>query len=82
MQTAMDDVNPENNAETDELPKVPEHVDNYVTIYKSVTGRSLTRNALWRLRRVYNFQRVFNIRRGFGRRKDDDSLTAPADRNC
>ncbi len=33
------DVEPENNAQTDEPAKVPEHVDNYITIYKAVTGR-------------------------------------------
>jgi len=31
-QTSLDDVEPENNALTDEPAKVPEHVDNYVTI--------------------------------------------------
>ena len=33
------DVEPVNNAETDEPAKVPEHVDNYVEIYKAVTGK-------------------------------------------
>jgi aldehyde:ferredoxin oxidoreductase len=33
------DVEPETNALTDEPAKVPEHVDNYVTIYKAFTGR-------------------------------------------
>ena len=66
------DVEPENNAETDEPAKVPEHVDNYVTLYKSVTGREFDK---YRLiddsERVYNFQRIFNLRRGFGTRKFD-----------
>jgi aldehyde:ferredoxin oxidoreductase len=67
------DVEPETNAQTDEPAKVPEHVDNYVTIYKSVTGREFDKHRLIEdSERVYNFQRVFNIRRGFGRRKDDD----------
>jgi len=67
------DVEPENNAQTDEPAKVPEHVDNYVTIYKAVTGRPFDKHRLIEdSERVYNFQRVFNIRRGFGRRKDDD----------
>ena len=35
------DVEPENNATTDEPAKVPEHVDNYVTIYKAVTGKTV-----------------------------------------
>ena len=67
------DVEPENNATTDEPAKVPEHVDNYVTIYKAVTGRPFDKHRLIEdSERVYNFQRVFNIRRGYGRRSDDD----------
>jgi aldehyde:ferredoxin oxidoreductase len=67
------DVEPETNAETDEPAKVPEHVDNYVTIYKAVTGRPFDKKRLVEdSERVYNFQRVFNIRRGYGRRVDDD----------
>jgi len=67
------DVEPENNAETDEPAKVPEHVDNYVTIYKAVTGREFDKKRMIEdSERVYNFQRVFNIRRGYGRRVDDD----------
>jgi aldehyde:ferredoxin oxidoreductase len=66
------DVEPENNAETDEPAKVPEHVDNYVTIYKAVTGRDFDKGRLIEdSERVYNFQRVFNIRRGYGLRKHD-----------
>ena len=66
------DVEPENNAETDEPAKVPEHVDNYVTIYKAVTGRDFNKRRLVEdSERVYNFQRVFNLRRGFGTRLYD-----------
>ena len=66
------DVEPENNAQTDEPAKVPEHVDNYVTIYKAVTGRDFDKHRLIEdSERVYNFQRIFNIRRGFGTRKYD-----------
>jgi len=66
------DVEPENNAETDEPAKVPEHVDNYVTIYKAVTGKDFDRKEMIRQsERVYNFQRIFNIRRGYGVRKHD-----------
>jgi aldehyde:ferredoxin oxidoreductase len=66
------DVEPEGNAETDEPAKVPEHVDNYVTIYKAVTGQPFDKEELMRqTERVYNFQRVFNLRRGFGTRKYD-----------
>jgi aldehyde:ferredoxin oxidoreductase len=66
------DVEPSNNAETDEPAKVPEHVDNYVTIYKAVTGKDFDKKEMIRMsERVYNFQRIFNIRRGFGTRKFD-----------
>jgi aldehyde:ferredoxin oxidoreductase len=66
------DVEPANNAETDEPAKVPEHVDNYVTIYKAVTGKPFDKHEMIRMsERVYNFQRIFNIRRGYGTRKYD-----------
>ncbi|MDA3906171.1 MAG: hypothetical protein PF484_08870 [Bacteroidales bacterium] len=67
------DVEPESNGETDEPAKVPEHVDNYVTIYRAVTGdMSFDKHEMIRQsERVYNFQRIFNIRRGFGLRKHD-----------
>jgi len=66
------DVEPSNNAQTDEPAKVPEHVDNYVTIYKAVTGRPFDKHRLIEdSERVYQFQRMFNLRRGFGVRKWD-----------
>lgn len=66
------DVEPEDNHLTAEPAKVPEHVDNYVTIFKSVTGRDINKEELVRMsERVYNFQRIFNIRRGYGTRKYD-----------
>jgi len=66
------DVEPENNAETDEPAKVPEHVDNYVTIYKAVTGKDFDKTEMITMsERVYNFQRIFNLRRGYGIRKFD-----------
>lgn len=66
------DVEPANNAEQDEPEKVPEHVDNYVTIFKAVTGKDFDKHEMIRQsERVYNFQRIFNIRRGFGLRKHD-----------
>ena len=66
------DVEPADNAETDEPAKVPEHVDNYVTIYKAVTGKDFDKRELIRMsERVYNFQRIFSIKRGYGLRKHD-----------
>jgi aldehyde:ferredoxin oxidoreductase len=66
------DVEPADNHLTDEPAKVPEHVDNYVTIFNAVTGSHIDKNELVRQsERVYNFQRIFNIRRGYGTRKYD-----------
>jgi aldehyde:ferredoxin oxidoreductase len=66
------DIEPADNAQTDEPSKVPEHVDNYVTVYNAVTGKHLTKETLIEeSERVYNFQKVFNIRLGYGLRKDD-----------
>lgn len=66
------DVEPESNAQADEPAKVPEHVDNYVTIYRAVTGREFDKHRLVEdSERVYNFQRIFNLRRGFGTRIHD-----------
>ena len=67
------DVEPESNALSDEPAKVPEHVDNYVTIYKAVTGLPFDKKRMIEdSERVYNFQRVFNLRRGFGKRVNDN----------
>jgi aldehyde:ferredoxin oxidoreductase len=38
------DVEPESNAEADEPAKVPEHVDNYVTIYKAVNRQEFDKH--------------------------------------
>ncbi len=67
------DVEPEGNAATDEPAKVPEHVDNYVTIYRAVTGdmKFDKQELILQSERVYNFQRIFNLRRGYGARKHD-----------
>jgi len=66
------DVEPEDNAEKEEPAKVPEHVDNYITVFNSVTGKTIDKNEMIRQsERVYNFQRIFNLRRGYGKRKHD-----------
>ncbi|HQF67527.1 MAG TPA: aldehyde ferredoxin oxidoreductase C-terminal domain-containing protein [Candidatus Cloacimonadota bacterium] len=66
------DIEPANNAETDEPAKVPEHVQNYVDIYKAITGKPMDKHELIRQsERVYNFQKVFCMRMGKGRRSDD-----------
>ncbi|MBU0487177.1 MAG: aldehyde:ferredoxin oxidoreductase [Bacteroidetes bacterium] len=66
------DVEPEDNAQTDEPAKVPGHVDNYLTIFEAVTGKAIDKHEMIRQsERVYNFQRIFSIRRGYGLRKHD-----------
>lgn len=66
------DVEPKNNAETDEPAKVPEHVDNYVKIFTAVTGKPLDKEGMiLQSERVYNFQRIFNLRRGKLVREND-----------
>ena len=66
------DVEPANNAETDDPAKVPEHVDNYVAIFNAVTGKHIDKEELiLQSERVYNYQRIFNLRRGYGTRKYD-----------
>ena len=54
--------------------KVPEHVQNYVELFRGVTGRDdiKTGKDLVRMSEVvYNFQRVFNLKMGFGTREHD-----------
>ncbi len=66
------DVEPENNKQTDEPAKVPEHVDNYLTIFTAVTGLPIdNKELILQSERVYNFQKIFSIRRGYGLRKND-----------
>ncbi len=66
------DVVPESNALEEEPHKIPSHVDNYVAVYKGVTGQPFDKDELIRQsERVYNFQRVFNLRRGYGKRIHD-----------
>ena len=66
------DIEPEDNASTDEPAKVPEHVRNYCELFAGVTGIEVTPEDLILMsERVYNFQRVFNLRMGTGRREHD-----------
>jgi len=66
------DISPENNKETDEPAKVPEHVENYTWIHEGVTGKPTTiDDLLLQSERVYNFQKIFAIRMGrIGREHD------------
>jgi aldehyde:ferredoxin oxidoreductase len=66
------DIEPDDNAQTEEPAKVPEHVQNYVDIYKAVTGKPMDKHELIRQsERVYNFQKVFCMRMGGGQRETD-----------
>ncbi|HCJ57620.1 MAG TPA: aldehyde:ferredoxin oxidoreductase [Clostridiaceae bacterium] len=66
------DVEPVDNHMTDEPAKVPEHVENYVQLFNSVTGKNIDKKEmLLQSERVYNFQRVFNLKMGFGTREHD-----------
>jgi aldehyde:ferredoxin oxidoreductase len=66
------DIEPADNAQTDEPAKVPEHVQNYVDIYKAITGNPMDKQTLIKQsERVYNFQKVFCMRMGAGKRIDD-----------
>lgn len=66
------DIEPANNAETDEPAKVPEHVQNYVEYQNAVTGWNNTKeDIILQSERCYNWQRAMNVWMGRGRRKDD-----------
>ncbi|MBW1871360.1 MAG: (2Fe-2S)-binding protein, partial [Deltaproteobacteria bacterium] len=66
------DVEPADNAETDEPQKVPKHVKGYCDFFAGMTGREVTPDDLILMsERVYNFQKIFNLRMGFGTRKND-----------
>jgi aldehyde:ferredoxin oxidoreductase len=66
------DISPENNKQTAEPAKVPEHVENYTWIHEGVTGiPTTTQTLLDQSERVYNFQKVFAIRMGRVGREHD-----------
>jgi len=66
------DVEPANNAETDEPAKVPGHVQNYVDFQNAVTGWNVDKEELiLQSERCYNWQRAMNVWLGRGCRKDD-----------
>ncbi|KYK29646.1 MAG: aldehyde:ferredoxin oxidoreductase [Candidatus Proteinoplasmatales archaeon SG8-5] len=66
------DVEPADNAQSDEPAKVPEHVQNYVEMFAAVTGQKVTSHDLISMsERAYNWQRAMNVWMGRGRRADD-----------
>ncbi len=67
------DIMPADNHLTDEPAKVPEHVDNYVALYKAVTGRDFSKEEMLRQsEKVYNLQKVFCLKMGKGTREYDN----------
>jgi len=66
------DIMPADNHLTDEPAKVPEHVDNYIALFKAVTGKDFSKKEMLRQsERVYNLQKVFCLRMGKGLREYD-----------
>ncbi len=66
------DIEPANNAETEEPAKVPEHVQNYVDYQNAMIGWNVDKQGLiLQSERCYNWQRALNVFMGRGRRKDD-----------
>jgi len=66
------DVEPVDNAQTDDPSKVPGHVQNYVEYQNAVTGWNIDKEELiLQSERCYNWQRAMNVWMGRGRRKDD-----------
>ncbi len=57
-----------------EAAKVPEHVENYVRLFRAMTGRDDVQSGADLIRMseaVYNFQRIFNLKMGSGTREHD-----------
>lgn len=57
-----------------EAAKVPEHVENYVQLFRAMTGRDDVQSGADLIRMseaVYNFQRIFNLKMGSGTREHD-----------
>jgi aldehyde:ferredoxin oxidoreductase len=57
-----------------EAAQVPEHVQNYVDLFRAVTGRDDVESGADLIRMsevVYNFQRLFNLKMGRGTREHD-----------
>ena len=66
------DVEPADNAKTQEPAKVPEHLQNYCDLVEGITGKPLTKEQLIeQSKAVYTFQRVFDLRMGKGLREHD-----------
>jgi len=68
------DVAPSDNHTKPEAHKIPEHVQNYLSLVGATTGKPLdVEGMLHQSAKVYNFQRIFNIRMGKGLREHDQA---------
>ena len=66
------DIEPADNAKTEEPAKVPEHLQNYLDIFYGVTGKKITEeDMIFQSEISYNFQRIFNLKMGIGTREYD-----------
>lgn len=70
------DVEPTNNRtkyKGIDAAKVPEHVENYVNLFKGITGKNISSedDLIKMSEAVYNFQRIFNLKMGYGTREHD-----------
>ena len=66
------DIEPTDNAKSAEPAKVPEHVQNYVDVFRAVTGWNVDKEELInQSERCYNWQRAMNVWLGRGTRRDD-----------
>ena len=72
------DVEPAENKKRHEpkmAARVPEHVDNYMRLFRAVTGRHDVKrpeDLVEMSEAVYTFQRLFNLKMGVGTREHDD----------
>jgi aldehyde:ferredoxin oxidoreductase len=67
------DIEPADNHQQEEPGKVPEHVQNYVELFKAVTGKEFSQEEmLLQSERVYNLQKVFCLKMGKGLRSYDN----------
>ena len=66
------DIEPADNAQTEDPSKVLEHIQNYVEYQNAMTGWNVTKEDLiLQSERCYNWQRAMNVWMGRGQRKDD-----------
>lgn len=66
------DIQPADNYMQDHPERIPEHLDNYISIFTAVTGRPLDeKGMLEQSERIYNLQRLINIKMGLKGRAFD-----------